>query len=125
MNKLIDYINKNLSLEDEYFRIFGRHLNSSKFRCPNPMHQHKNNTPSCKMYGNVFKCFGQCNRVFGVYDLLKWYNPERINEIKSSVILEDAQINVKSEPIVKVSVDRSKAISQILYDITGINIGIL
>jgi len=34
MGKLIDYINKNLSLEDEYKMIFGREIPSGKFICP-------------------------------------------------------------------------------------------
>ena len=119
MGKLIDYINKNLSLEDEYKMIFGREIPSGKFICPNPGHSHVNHTPSCKAYGNVFKCFGQCNRVFGVYDLLKWYNPKRIDEIKSSIIIEETVDNSVAE-IIKVEVDRSQSLSHILFKITGI-----
>lgn len=98
MGKLIDYINNNLSLEEEYKEIFGHSLPSGKFICPNPSHVHKNNTPSCKAYGNKFKCFGQCNQVFGVYDLLKWHNPKKIEDIKTSVILTTPVDSVSHKP---------------------------
>lgn len=119
MGKLINWINSNLSLQDEYFRIFHRDLSNGKFLCPNPLHKHSSNTPSCKVYGNVFKCFGQCNRVFGVYDLLKWYNPERIEEIKSTVVVTETPVKEKFS-IKKIKVDRSDPLKKILYDITGI-----
>lgn len=86
MGKLIDYINS-MSLEDVWYEVFGYQLPINKFSCPNPEHQHSSNTPSCKVYGNRFKCFGQCNRMFGPYDLYKWYAPERIREIKGSLVI--------------------------------------
>lgn len=119
MGKVVDYINQNLSLQDEYERIFNKKMPSGKFICPNPSHRHVSMTPSCKAYGNVFKCFGQCNRVFGVYDLLKWYDPDRINEVKSSMVLSSA-VTTRNEPLVKVKVDRTLSLKQILLNITGI-----
>jgi len=120
MGKLIEYINKELDLREYYKMIFGRDMPIGKFLCPNPMHKHENNTPSCKAYGNVFKCFGQCNRVFGVYDLLKWYWPEKIEEIKAKIILPEATEVSAEQFITKVQVDRSKPIGEVLQQITGI-----
>lgn len=120
MGKIIDYINENLDLRDEYYRIFNRHLPNGKFICPNPEHQHTSNTPSCKAYGNGFKCFGQCNRFFGVYDLLKWYDPSRINEVKSTIVVPQSSHKSSAELLSKVSVDRNKSLTDILTDITGI-----
>lgn len=105
MHKLIDYINS-LPLEQEWYTIFGTNLPQGKFICPNPLHKHKSNTPSCKVYGNGFKCFGQCNRYFGVYNLLQWYNPARIEEIKKTVLVpkiqrplsRSIQVNVHGSP---------------------------
>lgn len=91
MGKLIDYINS-LPLENAWYEIFGYSLPVNKFSCPNPEHKHASNTPSCKVYGNKFKCFGQCNRMFGVYDLYKWFMPERIEEIKSTVVLPQQSV---------------------------------
>lgn len=124
MGKIIDYINENLSLSEEYKAIFRRDLPNGKFMCPNPMHQHKSNTPSCKAYGNKFKCFGQCNRVFGVYDLLKWYNPKRIDEVVSSVVIEETSYK-RSPQVRKVMIDRSQSISEALHKITGICLNLL
>lgn len=117
MHKIIEYINTTCDLDDEYYQIFQRHLPTGKFICPNPEHQHVNNTPSCKRYGNVFKCFGQCNRVFGVYDLLKWYNPKRIDELKTQLIPDMQQ--KPREAITKTNVNAS-TIKEALYQITGI-----
>ena len=119
MGKIIDYINENVSLHEEYFRIFGRELPSGKFTCPNPEHMHKSNTPSCKVYGNKFKCFGQCSRMFGVYDLLKWYNPKRIDEIVASSVIEKTERR-QTIPVYKVTVDRSLSLVEVLKSITGI-----
>lgn len=88
MGKIIDYINEQ-PLGEVWRELFGYEIPTGKFTCPNPLHQHKSNTPSCKVYGNKFKCFGQCNRMFGVYDLLKWYDPGKINEYKSKVVMTE------------------------------------
>lgn len=119
MGKIIEFINNNISLSDEYKRIFGRAIPTGKFLCPNPAHRHVSNTPSCKAYGNVFKCFGQCNRVFGVYDLLKWYDPKRIDEIKSTMPILGA-VEYNKQQIVKVVVDKTEPIGVILQKITGV-----
>lgn len=118
MHKVIEYINSSCDIGDEYKRLFGRDMPSSKFSCPNPEHVHSNNTPSCKRYGNAFKCFGQCNRVFGVYDLLKWYDPKRIDELKSKVIITVQPRNQKKQ-IEKVDVNTT-SIVEALKEITGI-----
>lgn len=102
MSKLSDYINQNVPIEQAWFECFGTTLPVSKFECPNPEHHHVSHTPSAKVFGNQFKCFGYCNRVFGVYNLYKWYRPDLIEEIKSSLIINQPNQEVKSKKIVMV-----------------------
>ncbi len=110
MGKLVDYINNNCDFRDEYQRIFGKQLGYAKVFCP----FHSNhNTPAAKVYGNTLKCFGVCNRVYTVYDLLKKFDPDRINEIKASVVLPE----VEQKEVFKITIkpiDRSKSIKSII-----------
>lgn len=111
MGKVIDYINSSLSFKDEYKRIFGKSVPEGKMFCP----FHNNvNTPAAKVYGNVLKCFS-CNRIYTVYDLLKKYDPKRIEEVKQSNILPD--VDTKSKQIKLVSFDRNKPIKDIICTI--------
>lgn len=113
MSKLTDYINNSLDIGAEYARIFGKELPTGKFFCP----FHDNvNTPSAKRYGNVIKCFGYCQRSYSVYDLLKRFDAERIDEIARSVVLpEQSQRSLlRFQPP---SVDRTKPIKIILDEI--------
>jgi len=113
MGKIIDYINNNLDIGVEYQAIFGREIPNGKFSCP----FHTNvNTPSAKRYGNGIRCFGHCQRWYSVYDLLKRFNPERINEVASSILIEEQKqtLNSKFTPIV---VDRTQSLKQILDSI--------
>lgn len=113
MNKVINYINTNLSIDDEYYDIFGKQIPQGKMFCP----FHDNiNTPAAKRYGNVIHCFS-CNKTYSVYDLLRKYHPERITEIKSSLIIDDVEdYSKKSDYLVK-QIDRSKSIDVIIRSI--------
>jgi hypothetical protein len=85
-HKIINYINENYSVEDLYEAVTGRKPGVGKVYCP----FHKNtNTPAAKIYGNVLKCFGECNRVYGAYDFLKSFYPEEINKIKRTILLSE------------------------------------
>lgn len=86
--RLIQYINENLSLDEEWFRVFGTNIPESKFYCP--FHDNKN-TPSAKRYGNGIKCFGYCQHFYSLYEFLKKFNPDRIEEIKRTIILPELQ----------------------------------
>lgn len=83
MGKVIDYINT-LDIDEEYYRIFGKHIPQGKCFCP---FHHNVNTPAAKKYGNVIHCFS-CNRSYGTYDLLKKYDPSRIEELKQTVVMD-------------------------------------
>ena len=107
MNKLVNYVNSNFDIREVYYEIFGKHIPSGKMFCPNPNHNNVN-TPAAKCYGNIIHCFS-CNKAYTVYDLFKWYKPEKLNEIKSTVIL-DSQSNSKNTKYPKIKIDRSKSI---------------
>ena len=109
MGKIIDYINQK-PLEMVWQEVFGRPLPLGKFECPNPLHNHVSHTPSCKVYGNVFKCFGQCNRVFGPYNLYKWYAPERIIEISRTELCEPS----KKQPTVLQTVHLHGSVEEVV-----------
>lgn len=86
MNKVAEYINNNLRIEDEYRRIFGRSMPTGKFFCPFHVNT---NTPAAKHYFNGIKCFS-CNKFYTVYDLLMAYDKGRIDEVKGSVVIKDS-----------------------------------
>lgn len=114
MGKIIEYINSNLDIGEEYYGIFGKKIPTGKMYCP--FHDNTN-TPAAKRYGNVIHCFS-CGRSYSVYDLLKRFNPKRIEEVKTSCILPDVVTTKfvgKKFPII--NVDRSKTIPEILKDI--------
>lgn len=70
------------------------------------------NTPSAKCYGNIIHCFS-CNRNYGTYDLLKKYDPKRIDELKQSVVM--GQVTTKELKTFKVkSIDRSGTLEDAL-----------
>ena len=98
MNRIIDYIN-DLSIDDEYEALFGKTIPGGKFSC---LFHENHNTPAMKRYGNRLHCFGKCQRTYGVYDLLKKFNPERINEIKQTIELPqvtDSRTQIQIKPI--------------------------
>lgn len=86
--RVIKYINDNLSLDEEWYRVFGTTIPEGKIFCP--FHQNVN-TPSAKRYGNGIKCFGYCQHYYTLYEFLKKFNPDRIEEIKKTVILPEVQ----------------------------------
>lgn len=101
MNKLIYYINNNLDIAEEYANIFGKRIPQSKMFCP---FHHNTDTPAAKRYGNIIKCFS-CNKAYSVYDLLLKYAPERIKQVKETVIIEEEVIYSKSVKLI--NLDRS------------------
>jgi len=114
MGKVQDYIN-GLPFADEYYRIFGKRVSYGHIFCP----FHANdNTPAAKYYTDTNNCYCfVCKRFYGTYDLMKRYEPERIEEIKGSIIIEDRPMEVKSKGSVFIQIDRDKDISEIVKDI--------
>ena len=87
MGALINYINEKLDIADEYQRVFGKPMPNGKFFCP---FHHNTNTPAAKRYFNGIKCFS-CDKFYTVYDLLKQFNPRRIEEIAGSSVLPNTK----------------------------------
>ena len=124
MGALISYINENLDIANEYRLAFGKNMPSGKFFCP----FHTNvNTPAAKRYYNGIKCYS-CNKFYTVYDLLKTFNPTRLEQISGSAILPYKQNNVtfaNKEKIKIVSYNDNSDIQTIINQIlTGNDIQI-
>lgn len=86
--RIINYCNDNYDIRELYAAITGHEPGLGKIYCC--MHQNSN-TPAAKIYGNKLKCFGECNRLFGAYDLLKRYYPEEIEKVKRTLLLPSVQ----------------------------------
>lgn len=120
MGKVKDYINR-MPFDEEYYRIFGRKVSLGHIYCP----FHTNtDTPAAKYYtdSNCCYCF-VCKKTYGTYDLMRVYEPSRIEELKGSVIMEDADKITKSIGNLFVSIDRNCVISDIvkrIIDETGV-----
>lgn len=112
-HKLIDYINDNYSIVEELQNYTSFRPSQGKVFCP---FHHNVNTPAAKLYNNRLKCFGECNRMFGVYDVWKRWDPKRIDEVKSKVFVPTAPIE-KSSSMKKV--DLSKPIDIVIKQILG------
>jgi len=110
MNKVRNYIDTNFDIQEEYFAIFNKSVPIGKMFCPFHVN---NNTPAAKRYDNHIHCFS-CNRSYGVYDLLNKYNPNRIKEISSSQIFDSLKPVLNSEKPVRVNIDRTKSIKEVL-----------
>lgn len=105
MGKLIDYINDNYDFAVEYERYTGKSCPTRKGYC---LWHHNVNTPAGAYYkdSNRFRCF-VCGRTYGVYDLWQLFDPDRIDEVKSSVILTDTETpNRRRVKVVRVLRDR-------------------
>lgn len=113
MSKVSEHINKTLDIAEEYYAIFGKPIPPGKMYCC--FHDNKN-TPAAKRYGNVIHCFS-CGKSYTVYDLLSRFNPSRIEEIKSSVLLEDVNISKPQTLLRRITIDRNKSIEEILKQI--------
>ena len=114
MNKLVDHINNNYDIEDVYFEVFNKTIPTGKMFCPCPQHNNVN-TPAAKRYKNIIHCFS-CNKTYTPYHLFKWYMPEKLKEIKNTVILDsNSQQYKKKYPTIPV--DRSKPIDIFLNDV--------
>lgn len=110
-HKVIDYINENFSLVEELQNYTNFKPSQGKVFCP---FHHNVNTPAAKLYGNKLKCFGECNRMFGVYDVLKRWDPKRIDEIKSKLISTTVKVH-PHQPLKHV--DLSLPIDQVIKQI--------
>lgn len=120
MGALIEHINNNLDISEEYQKIFGRPIPDGKFFCP----FHPNvNTPAAKKYFNGIKCYS-CNKFYTVYDLLKAFNPKKIEEIAGSSVLESKYNFVtfaEKEKINIVNYDANEGIENIINQILKAN----
>lgn len=119
MNKVAEYINNNLRIEDEYRRIFGRSMPTGKFFCPFHVNT---NTPAAKHYFNGIKCFS-CNKFYTVYDLLYAYDKQRIEDIKGSVVIKESQDvrTTNQQNVIFVDYNPNEDIKSILNKITTAN----
>lgn len=113
MNKLSHYVNNNLDIGEEYSLVFGKSIPTGKMFC---LWHNNINTPAAKRYGNIIKCFGTCNKAFSVYDLLTKFNPERLTQLKETLVLNDVD-NEEKKPFCLMVVNRNKPISSILNSI--------
>lgn len=120
MGALIEHINNDLDISEEYQKIFGRPIPDGKFFCP----FHPNvNTPAAKRYFNGIKCYS-CNRFYTVYDLLKAFNPQKIEEIAGSNVLQSKTNFVtfaEKEKINVIRYDDNDSIENILNQILNAN----
>lgn len=120
MGALIEHINNDLDISEEYQKIFGRPIPDGKFFCP----FHPNvNTPAAKRYFNGIKCYS-CNRFYTVYDLLKAFNPQKIEEIAGSSVLQSKTNFVtfaEKEKINVIRYDDNDSIENILNQILQAN----
>lgn len=120
MGALIEHINNDLDIGEEYQKIFGRPIPDGKFFCP----FHPNvNTPAAKRYFNGIKCYS-CNRFYTVYDLLKAFNPQKIEEIAGSSVLQSKTNFVtfaEKEKINVIRYDDNDSIENILNQILQAN----
>lgn len=91
--EFITYIN-GLSLEEEYYRIFGREA-VGKIMCP--FHPNEN-TPAAKVYDNRIKCF-VCQRSYGVFSLLSRYDPDRLEELARSAPIHGMSPSERRAPL--------------------------
>lgn len=116
MSKVSRYINDNLNFADEYFAIFGKKLHDYG-KCFCPFH-HNVNTPAAKYYkdSNSLYCYS-CKCSYSVYDLLRSFNPSRIDEIASSQVLPEVETKVCIGLRPFVDVDRSLPIGDIIKQI--------
>lgn len=108
--EFIEYVN-NLSIWEEYRNTFGRSLPAGKLFCP----FHTNvNTPAAKVYGNHIKCFS-CNRNYTVFDLLRTFNPSRLDSLSKSIVAGPDKSQFRLPRVVKVppasELDLSKGVT--------------
>lgn len=108
--EFIEYVN-NLSIWEEYRNTFGHSLSAGKFFCP----FHTNvNTPAAKVYGNHIKCFS-CNRNYTVFDLLRTFNPSRLDSLSKSIVAGPDKSQFRLPRVVKVppasELDLSKGVT--------------
>ena len=120
MGALIEHINNDLDISEEYQKIFGKPIPDGKFFCP----FHPNvNTPAAKRYFNGIKCYS-CNKFYTVYDLLKAFNPKKIEDIAGSSVLQTKQNFVtfaEKEKINVIRYDDNDSIENILNQILNAN----
>lgn len=108
--EFIEYVN-NLSIWEEYRNTFDHSLPAGKFFCP----FHTNvNTPAAKVYGNHIKCFS-CNRNYTVFDLLRAFNPSRLDSLSKSVVAGPDKSQFRPPRVIKVpplsELDLSKGVT--------------
>ena len=116
MGALVSYINEKLDIGEEYQSVFGKPIPSGKFFCP---FHHNTITPAAKRYFNGIKCYS-CNKFYTVYDFLKAFNPQKIEKIAGSSILEpttNITTFVEKEKINIVKYDDNDSIQNILNKI--------
>lgn len=108
--EFIQYVNS-LDIREEYRSTFGSILPTGKFFCP---WHHNVNTPAAKVYGNHIKCFS-CNRNYTVFDLLRTFNPSRLDSLSKSVVAGLDKSQFRPPRVIKVpplsELDLSKGVT--------------
>ena len=108
--EFIQYVNS-LDIREEYRNTFGSILPTGKFFCP---WHHNVNTPAAKVYGNHIKCFS-CNRNYTVFDLLRAFNPSRLDSLSKSVVAGPDKSQFRPPRVIKVpplsELDLSKGVT--------------
>ena len=79
-----DRVNGSVPFHRAWYLTYGEDPPYGKVFCP----FHDNTvTPAAKIYSYGLRCFGECNRVYTSYDLLKRFAPTVLDQILSEVVL--------------------------------------
>lgn len=118
--KVREYCNKNYDIRELYEAVAGRKPGHGKCYC---IFHDNHNTPAAKIYDNSLKCFGECNRMFGPYDILRVYFPEELARIRNTIIVPE--VVKKRKPIQQMlkryQLDLTKPIDQIITEVIQFN----
>lgn len=79
-------VNNKFTAPEAWHIAFGSSPSSGKVFCP--FHQNTR-TPAAKLYNSHLYCFGECNRAYTAYDILKQFAPEFLKRLVSTEILEN------------------------------------
>lgn len=114
--KLINYCNENYDIRELYEAVTGRKPPLGKCYC---IFHSNHNTPAAKIYQNKLKCFGECNRLFGCYDIIKEFFPQELERIKQNIILPEVKSNrsEKMRVLGRGKLDLTKSIGSIITQI--------
>ena len=76
-------VNHKYKVADIWYATFGTQPPLSKCFCP---FHHNVKSPAAKIYDRGLVCFGECNKTYTAYDVLKAFNPNLLNKIAGTVL---------------------------------------